>query len=66
MRSPIGGAHGWRRPVYRGVHDPVRSLFDVIEEMTANLESELSDPRTLSSRRDEILQRLVLLKTVAA
>jgi hypothetical protein len=30
----------------------VRCLVDVIEEMTANLEAELGDPRTLPRRRD--------------
>jgi hypothetical protein len=48
------------------LHDPVRRLVDVVEEMTINLEAELGDARTLPRRRDEILQRLVLLENIAA
>ena len=66
VRSSIATGRSWRLPVYRGLHDPVRRLVDVVEEMTINLEAELGDARTLPRRRDEILQRLVLLENIAA
>jgi hypothetical protein len=42
VKSPGGNGCRWRPSVYRGLHDPVRCLVDVIEEMTANLEAELA------------------------
>ena len=60
------GQHGqgvWS-PVLRNLWDPVRSLGEAIEDMTAKLKAEFDAPYTSRLRRAQIIERLAVLNSV--
>lgn len=61
MRAANGRS---RRAVLRGLEDPVRTLAEAVAEITANLEGEFHSPATSHPRREEIVERLSLLRNV--
>jgi hypothetical protein len=65
MKTLLDSCYGALRLVpLLGLEDPVRPLPRAIEEIATKLRMEFNDPLTSSRRREEILERFALLRSV--
>ena len=65
MEQPTCCAHRRTRRNLRGLYDPVRSLAQAVEDITADLKAENDALGMSPQRREEIGRRLLLVRSVA-